>query len=231
MLFNFLLRLHDLFTEGDRAQGVLPPELEGKSPLEVAQYYQQREAQNRQNPPNRNDPPPPPPPPPPITREAFDADPLASTRDLINRQSVSREEYARLTAAAQGNLVATAKMVAREGKEYWLRLLPDMERIAQTEDPLNLVDPNWWITTYNFCVGRSLATLRREDAERAAAAQSANESGAGPGQPPPPPRVLSSLERELAAGFGMDEEKWRNGETKMKDGRLPVTLDNRRKIA
>lgn len=224
MRFLVQFRVFDLFGQDDRAGGVLPPELEGKSPLEVAQYYQQRMTQ-LQPPPRSNMPPPPP----PVSREDYEADPLAAAQRLIQQNSVSREEFTQLTQAAQAGLVAAARMSAMQGKKYWTRLLPEMESIAKTANPIDTTNPNWWNTTYNYLVGSNLATLQSEEAEAAAAAaRAATEGISNPALPPPTPRELSSLEQQVASGLGIDEAGWRKGEERVRDGRLPVTLDNRR---
>lgn len=162
------LRAYDLFGSDDRAGGALPAELEGKSPLEVAQYYQNRERNMRTQdvPPGTN-----PPPPPPVSREDFDSDPLAAAQRLITQNSVSREEFQALTQQARAGLVGAAKMTAMQGKKYWTRLLPEMEQIAQgSTDPIAATNPEWWTTTYNYLVGKNLLTLQSEEAEAAAAA-------------------------------------------------------------
>lgn len=224
MRFLTVFRLYDVFGEDDRARGALPPELEGKSPLEVAQYYQEqmrlRVAPDRQ--------PGLPPPPPPVTREDYEANPLDAATRLIQQQSVSRQEFDALTQAARAGLVGSAKLVAMQGKKYWVRLLPEMEEHAKTADPIMATNPDWWTTTYNYLVGKNLLTLQQEDSEAAAAAQRATEGVSNPGTPPPVPRELSSVEVEVANGLGITQEGWRKGEERVRDGRLPVTLDNRR---
>lgn len=223
-----MLRLYEIFGADDRAQGGLPPELEGKTPLEVAQYYQSRERERMHVPPPS--PNMPPPPPPPVSADDFAADPLAAAQRLISQTSVSRAEYDRMAQSARQTLLASAKLVAKEGKKYWVRLLPQMEQIAQQSDPLDTLSAEWWTTTYNFCVGQNLNTLQSEDAERLRIQQS-NEGSSGPPQPPPEPRALDSTELIVAAGLGMTQDDWRQAEQRKNDGRLPVTLDNRRSAA
>jgi hypothetical protein len=146
---------------------------------------------------------------------------------MINRDSVSREEFARMTQAAQSNLVASAKMITSQGKEYWVRLLPQLTSLAQNADPMDTIRPEWWETTYNYLVGQNLQTLRAEEAERVRSGATHEGSGGVP-QPPPAPHVLSEAEQHVAAGLGISEEGWRKGLERVQDGRLPVTLDNRR---
>jgi len=224
---QLMKRCYEVFSETDRAVGALPAELEGKTPLEIAQYYQSRERdlviRQATGPVTMSAPPPPP----RVTAEDFTNDPMSATQSMITNQTVSKDEFNRLTNAAQQNMLATAKLIAKEGKEHWFRLLPQMEAIAATTDPLMLIAPGWWETTYNYCVGKNLQILRTEEADRLRVAAS-NEGSSGPAAPAVTPRDLNQTEVQVAAGLGISHETWRTMETKMRDGRFPVTLDNRR---
>ena len=211
---------------GDRVPaGTLPAELEGKTPLEIAQYYQERETRilRTQAQPPVNTPAPPPPPP---TREDWEADPQAAAQRVF-QNSVTRQEFQNVVQSAQGTLLQAAKLAARQGKKYWERLLPEMERIAQN-DQQNATNSEWWVTTYNYLVGRDLSTLLAEDAAAAAAAQrSSSEPPAGPSEQPPAPRELKPVDLKIMNGLGLSEEQYRKGEKNYEIGKFPVTLDNR----
>jgi hypothetical protein len=208
-----------VFDESDRVDD-LPAELVGKSAREIAQYYMNRERQlvaqgeaavaeaaagNNTPPPPRQTPPPNEPP------------------------NVTRAEWNQMTSAVQGNLLASAKRTASEGKKYWARLLPQVEAAVSRCNPKAQLDPSLWETAYNEALGRNLATI--QDEERAAAEAKMNmglEAPSGGATPPILPRELVGKEINVCEGLGITPDQFRKGEQMMATNTFPVTLDNRR---
>src|SRR5262245_8955382 len=124
--------------EGEVQTPALPDELKGKSPEEVAAFYQQALRVQRDtyetalqafdDVGNRNTPPPPKAPPPekPIKVGDFLTDPERHTRELINRNSVSREEFVQAAKGVQDTMIYVAEERSRK------KIQGDVERAGGT---------------------------------------------------------------------------------------------------
>src|SRR5580765_4191956 len=114
-----------------RAEGDLPAELKGKGPVEIAQYYQIRETRLRD-----------------VALKAVEkakegTPPVTTTTTTTtNDRPMTGAEV----AGARNTLIATAKRESSQGKKYWTRLLPDIERIMAGVGPEQQVDSATWDT-------------------------------------------------------------------------------------
>jgi hypothetical protein len=216
--------------------GGLPSELQGRTPQQIAMYYQDRERTILANAQtaianasagSRNEPPPPARESRQPTGEDFERDPLGTTREMINRESVSRNEWNQMTGAVRQNLIDTAKDRARQGKKYWARLDPIITGMTQNVG-LEALDTNFWETAYNAALGANLGVIQAEEQAAEAAARSSAEPPSGGATPPMPPRILTADEMRVVNGLGITTETYRKGEENMRNNKFPLTLDNRR---
>lgn len=230
-----------VFTQNDRVETPLPPEIQGKTPAQIAQYYQDRErtiraeAQTAIANAAAGTPPPPvldvrhhTPAVLPVTRENFESDPLAATQQMINQGTVSRAEWNAMLPAVQSNMIETARDRAKQGKQYWGRVEQVINILTKDADPISKLDTGFWNMAYNAAVGQELGRLQQEDA---AAARSSAEPPSGGSLPPPAPRELSAQEMRVVSGMQITPDIYRDMETKMRENKFPVTLDNRRRRA
>jgi len=238
-----------LFTQDDRVAPPLPAELQGRTPQQIAAYYADRErtiraeaqaaianaGANGPTPGSRDGGTPPElyrapgPPRVEVTKESFENDPMAASRELINREAVSRQEWNMMTGAVQGTLIETAKERAKAGKQYWTRLEGVIGMLTKDADPLSKLDSGFWVMAYNAALGQELGRLQQEDAAAAASARASAEAPSGGSLPPPAPRELSHDEMRVVTGLGLTPDIYRAAEDRMKNNRFPVTLDNRRR--
>lgn len=214
----------------------LPAELNGRTPAQIAQYYQERERTimaNAQtaiaNASAGNPQPPRPDParPQPATAEDFERDPLGTTRQMIAEGTVSRNEWNTMTQAVRQNLIDTAKDRAKQGKKYWTRLDAIIAGMTQNVG-LEALDTQFWETAYNAALGANLGTIQAEEEAAAAAARASAEAPSGGSTPPMPPRILTHDEMRVVNGMGITAEAYRKSEENIKNNKFPLTLDNRR---
>lgn len=198
--------------------GGLPPELQGKTPAEIAAYYADREQTILDNArrmvtearEGSNNPPPPPSPTP--------------TPNPGDPKFVTQEQLANLTASAQAGLVQMAQMTASTGKSDWNRLLPEIKKIVDQLPAAQQINSEIWSEAYYNVRGRMTDTLVTE----------ARNSALGlepPSAPPPPaakPRVFTPGEQAVIEGCGITQEMYADAENKLAVGYQPFTTDNRR---
>lgn len=215
-----------VFTTDDHVPPEGTPDFTGKSPQEVAAYYQQRErvllqrAQTAIASAGAGAP----------SSEDFESDPLSATQRLIASQSVSRQEFNQLTQAAQATMIAAAKREASEGKPYWKRLSAAIDQITAGADPLAKLDASFWELAYNTALGQNFAAIQQEERAAAEAALRVTaEPPSGGSTPPPTPRALSPKELAICEGLGITPDQFRRGEENIRTNTFPVTLDNRRR--
>lgn len=222
---------------------VLPEELKGKTPEEVAAYYQSLlttqkdtyEAALQTLNPGGGDPPPAGGDPPPrMSMSDFLSDPQKHTKDLINQSSVSREEFNAITKAQQDNFIWMAKQRTMEevkaevealgGTFVWPRFDADIKKIVDACEPFQQTQTGTWKAAYYFVVGQRQPSLTKEAVT--AATLPAEPVNAG-GNEPSTPKPLSPEERTVAEGLGLTEDTFRKGKERMTGQKFPLTMDNR----
>jgi hypothetical protein len=222
-----------VFDATDRVAAV---DITNKTPQQVAAEYQARErqivatAQSAIATAHAG-----PPPSPPretqatYTNDSFNERPLDTTREILQREGVTRTEFDRVISASQENLIQNARFQASQGKQYWGRLSAIIDQYTATADPMAKINSSFWETAYHAALGANLSTIQAE--ERAAAAASASsEAPSGGATPPPAPRMLNDREMRVVEGLGITADRFRSAEGKMASGSpFPITLDNRRR--
>jgi hypothetical protein len=223
-----------LFTPADRVETPPPPgqpDLANMTPAQIAAHYQAREQtiianaqrvidSSRNTPPNRQ---------PDLTADQFADDPVGSTRDILRREGVTRQEFDQMSRVAQSTLEQAAKAQAREGKKYWTRLEQVITQMTQNADPMARLEASFWETAYHAALGQTLSTIQAEEGAAAAAQRASLEAPSGGSTPPEPPRILTTDEIKVCDGLGLTHDQFRKGEQNMRSNVFPVTLDNRRR--
>ena len=223
----------------------LPKELEGKSAEEIAAHYESKLTEQKDFFNNALEqfgtPPAQPVVPaktdevkPPSTGE-FLANPTEETRKMIQQHGVPREEWTRMTVVAQQSFIYTAKQMAMEslraeaekaGDTFdWDRVRPLLDKMAEKTEPLSLTNPATWTAMYYYNRGTIANSLRKEAVAKATAPAESSTPGSGY---VPPAKELTFEEEPVAVGMGITAETYREAQTNMRTGRLPLTYDNRK---
>lgn len=218
------------------------PDFTGKSPAEIAKYYQDREKRvldeaNRRINAAREEATPPPPPAPPqrvqITKEQFYENPTEGVEAVVKDRAVSKDDFNRLAGPAQKNMIATAKMVASQGKEHWQRFLPAIESIMARMDGYSQIDPDNWEAAYFNVVGFNESKLRAEAVTKATTKaaeppQSASEIAA----PPTDLNTISARGKtaaDVCEGLNITHDQYREADKMIQTGKWPMTMNNTRR--
>lgn len=210
----------------------LPPELQGKSPEEIAAYFMRREQiyENRLRQQQRVAPPSPP------AEEKKDddkfdmfGDPKGSVQREVNRQV--QEQIGRIQQIAQPSLINSNRNTVASRYPDYGRFAKEIEsRMAQmnVESQMN---PDFWDFTYRLVKGEMTDVLVREGEERGRKSMMPIEMPTPSGGEAPAPRELDPIERTFAKRFDMTEEQWREAADRFDStgGKLPVTMDTRLK--
>lgn len=222
----------------------LPRELEGKTPDEIAAYYEDKLETQKQffnetltsfeeRPPKEVIPSSE-----PVVKKVttgeFLADPAAETQKMIQQHGVSKEEFTRMTAQVQDHLVYTAKQMAKDqlqreaaknGDTFdWDKIETVLNDVAAKTDKASLANPQMWVTMYYYNRGVIANTLRKEAVTRALAPAESSTPGAPSTELP---AELTFEEETVAAGMGISAKTYREAQANMKESKLPLTMDSR----
>lgn len=218
------------------------PDFTGKSPAEIAKYYQDREKRVIQKAAERIDAAearaneretPPPPQRVQITKEQFYEDPTKGVEAVVKDRSVSKDEFARLAVPAQRNMMATAKLLASQGKEHWQRFLPQIEAVMQRMDEFAQIDPNNWEAAYYNVVGFNAPKLTTEAVTKATT--KAAEPPQSASEAPEVPVDLNTLvargktAAQVCEGLNITHDQYRNAAKMVETGKWPMTMNNTRR--
>lgn len=210
-----------LFDRVDGNSNEPPEHLKNASPAEINQYWMEREKKIREEqnqPPSNLNPQQPPNAPPPTAP-------------------------AGMTAGQAATMISGAKMVAKEGKEYWQRFLPEVESIMGQMSASQQMDAGMWNTVYEKVVGMHMQELLKEAKDSAMRPPSMESSA--PSTPPSTPRQLSVNEQHVVdelrrAGatairkdaqgvphqVPFDSEAYITADERRQKGILPLTWNN-----
>jgi hypothetical protein len=239
-----------VFGPGDRVAvppdtSGLPAELVGKSPAEIARYYQDRETAIRAEldarplaaPPARVTPPPEPPP----SNTEFWNDPNAAV-DRKLAKAMSKEEFDRVAASMRPNFIYLAKKQCMENHADFNRVAKEIGDMMAKVPDYAQTDPSMWETVYYQAKGIAHDRLSAEDraAPPVIVGEPANPGGVAPA-------INADLYKVTAAGvgvakdgsqksagrvadlLGVTHDQYRAADKILQgDGILPLTVDNRR---
>lgn len=231
-----------VFDEKDRVTS-LPDELKGKTPEEIAAFYQNRERTiaTRAFEEGKKAAPPPPPPehkievPNEPTSQDFWNDPVGATKKIaasLNKDSVSAQEFRGVTAAALPSLEQAARMTLRD--KYKDARVPFAELESEVDNfitqsgvsPEARINPGIWEAAYDAVKGKKLDSYIQTAETRAKAPPA--ERVTPQGGPEAKPRELSAEENKVIKGLGRDPARYRKAAEAMEQGgSLPYTIDNR----
>jgi hypothetical protein len=204
----------------------LPTELKGKSPKEIAEYYQERERilaervrQHEAPLPAKQD------------EEKFELkfdlfnDPEGSVTRKVD-QKVG-EKIKQVTDVAAPGLVAAARMTVRDAHSDYAKFSQEVERIMSGMTVESQMNPQFWEIAYLTAKGKAADRMVQEAVTQATTVVEKPTPGGGE---PPKPRELTAQERDIADRLGLTDEAYRKSLTRFEaeDGRLPVTVDSRR---
>jgi hypothetical protein len=203
----------------------LPAELQGKTPGEIAAFYQQRERQLRAQMDERNTPPAATPPAPALAVEPSAAEFWTDPIGTVKKTTVSREEFNTAAIAVQRSLVKVAKMAIQQAHADWPRWSKDIENLMSTY-PLHLqADEQQWETAYVYIKGLN---FDKEAALRPAGSSGGEAPSPSP-TPAPKPEELSREQANVVDRMGLSKEKYFKARDGLASGNWPgMTFDTRK---
>lgn len=221
----------------------LPKELEGKTPEEIAEFYQGQMQQQKSvyeqaleavGKPETPSVPNQPAKPTPVTMAQFLANPDEATRKIIAENGVTREEFTAASASVQEMMIRQAKEWAKRdldadaqkagGTIDWARMDPLLDDIAKKCDPQSLTRIETWKTAFNYNLGQMHHTFVKEAVTRATMPAETVTPG---GNRPDPKKPLTVAEESVAEGLGLTAESYNMGRDNMTQQKFPLTMDNR----
>lgn len=212
----------------DPNKGKLPPELVGKSPEEVAAYYQRQLAlaQTRPTPPappvRKEDPP----------EEKIDlfGDPNGSVKRVVAKEVNERGE--RFVAAVAPGIILSCKQLLRERyPDYYGEFIEETEGIMNKMNADNQMNPAYWEMTFKNVMSSHIGTIVAKAEQRGKdSTKPPVERPTPPGSPAAKPQELSGEEKVVADKFGMEHADYRAASTRYDntEGLLPLTYDSRK---
>jgi len=227
-----------IFDKADRTaisdDDTLPPELKGKSPREIMEHYERREAlmqerlqrQQQQTPPPAKEPP---------VDDKIDLfnDPQGSLNRVVDRKVNERMNAfeQRVSQNAAPAIINSCRLALRDRYPDYMRYAKEIDRRMATFTPEAQMNTEYWDYTYKLVKADAVDSLVQEARADERAKLNPVERSTPPGQKPPAPRELSDEEKSVAGKFGMSHNDYRDAAERYEstDGRLPVTMDNRNK--
>lgn len=215
-----------VFSAEDRVDNeALPPELVGKTPKEIAQYYQRRE-QIMLDRIDRT--------PPPSTKKEIPAEPafdiFNDPKGSVDRTVVARvnEALSSATATVAPAVIASCKIAMSNNHQDWGKYKAEVERTMATFSPDAQMNPDYWENTYLLAKGKNADKAIEEAVNQA---RNPVERPTPKGEDPPKPRSLSDQERIIALRFGDTDAEYVAASARYEttDGLLPFTMDTERK--
>lgn len=224
-------------TEDSPTKAKLPPELQGKSPEEIANYYQRREEIliERANRVVQQAPPPPPPkptpPPPPDEKIDLFGDPTGSVKRVVAREVDERGEQF-VQAVAPGIILSCKTLLRERYPDYYGEFIQETEGLMQRMNSANQMNPAYWEMTFKNVMATHLGTIvsKAEERGRESMKPPAVERPTPPGAAPPRPKELTEEEKLVAKKFQMENADYRTAATRYDEteGLLPFTYDTKK---
>jgi hypothetical protein len=216
--------------------GALPAELVGKSPAEVAAWYQAREARIRQELTRQPAPPVERPPAPPANSTEFVRDPTKYIDERIKATAMTQEQFSQLAAPYQKAFIRAAKQeVAEKHKDDWSLVVEVVEKIMETTPPEQQTDPNIWETAYVYAKGRIADKLIAE--AKLGTPRIGAEGGAPAASSTPVAESVDSIPvvvsgskttsaHDVIKGLGITDKMYLDAGKAIADGKWPLTMSN-----
>lgn len=213
-----------VFSAEDRVdQDALPPELKGKTPKQIVDYFAERERLLREQ--NR----------PPLPAKAvaeeekidlFGPDASGSIKREIDRKV--NEGISRTTAVAIPALIAAARTTCRDNHKDFDKFAADIEKFISPMTPENQMNPQFWEIAYLTAKGTKADQMVTEAIDRTKQEHAVSERPTARQNEEIKPKELSVSERTVAEKLGMTAEHYSKAAQRYEaeDGRLPLTLDS-----
>lgn len=219
----------------------LPAELKGKSPAEIARFYQERETSLRAEldarPPALVTPPPEPPQP---SNTDFWNNPGVTVDKKIEAKAFTKAEWDKVAAQLRPNFIWLAKRQVQERHPDFHRVEKEIDIIMKGVPDFQQTDPSMWETVYIQAKGFAHDRLSAED--RANPPVIIGEPGNPGGTAPAPDADLYKVTApgvskdgtvksagRVADMLGVSHDAYRKSDKILQgDGLLPLTVDNRR---
>ena len=198
----------------------LPTELNGKSPAEIAAYYERKAVER---------PPPAAPPANPLEaapRNLTTADLYADPAKAIASVAPTREEL----ASVNPTLIAAAELVAKSKHSDWDNFETEIKGIMASCSPEGQRDAQMWETAYYNVKGH-----KTDDLVKAAAVVASAPGGETPtpaGLLPPKeeglkfPQGMETKGETMLVGLDVSREGYLTAQQKIEQGAWPLTMDN-----
>lgn len=216
-----------VFSAEDRVDNdALPPELVGKTPKEIAQYYQrqnqiladQLERTQRAAPPKKETPAP--------AEEKFDIfnDAEGSVDRRVKKQV--NEALASASSMIAPGVIGGIRVSMSTTHKDWAKFGSEVEKRMSKFSAEGQMNPEFWESTYLLVKGENADKLVEEAVNTA---RNPIERPTAKGQEPAAPRALDDQEKVIAGKFGMSAEKYRTAADRLDNegGMLPFTLDSK----
>lgn len=215
-------------------ESALPPELRGKTTVEIQQYYARREQiladqvdRLQRIPPKKEDP--------PIKPNEMKFDIFNDAEASVERKVNERvnEALTNATNVIGPGVIAGCKLaMANAHPKDWSRFAAEVDKRMKGFTADGQMNPEFWESTYKLVKGEMADTLVAEAETRT---KNPVERPTPVGDAPAKPRELSERERTIATKFGMSNEQYVNAAKRLdtdENGRswgdLPFTLDSER---
>jgi hypothetical protein len=219
--------------EGNDYEGV-PDELKGKTPSEIAAFYQDRETRMTQrmdemvrNNQAQNLAEPPPPPPPPANNTPSPTDWWNNPGEAVKKVAVTREEFNAAALSVQRNMIEVAQMLAAKRFGDWPKWENEVMKVMNTLQPHMRTDPEQWVTAYYYVKGHNYDKGVQEAVVNAT--RLATESPSPTPSEPVMPKELTKEQKYVANGLGLSEDKYRQGVKNQAEDKWPITFDSRKR--
>lgn len=221
-------------TDDSPAKAKLPPELEGKSPQEIANYYQRREEILIERANRVATPPPAPPPkrePPPEEKIDLFGDPAGSVKRVVAREVDERGERF-VEAVAPGIILSCKTLLKERYPDYYNDFIGETEGLMGKMNSANQMNPSYWEMTFKNVMSTHIGTITTKAYERGKESmrQPPVERPTPPGTAPERPKELSDEEKTVAKKFQMEPAAYRTAATRYDEteGLLPFTYDTKK---
>jgi hypothetical protein len=212
-------------------QSRLPAELQGKTPEEIAEFYQRRERDLQEDFNNRLAAAVPRNAPEPAAKKVdFWSNPDKAMEDAIRNSSVSREEFARASGVVQSSMIEMAEFLVSQKHPDWDKYKPIVQDIMVKLDPWVKADKNMWETAYIHARGLhpELATLPGNTPPRQQVTLVGPEQvNPAPSNTGPEPVTLTSEEQYVAERMELTPQQFVTARKNMEENKFPLTMSNR----